>query len=417
MMETKEKLVPKLRFPEFDDEWKKSTLKKELKSYKLGGNYSNTEKITDRPLIKMGNLGRGGITLDKIQYIENSEKVEDVDEIKNGDLFFNTRNTLDLVGKVAIWRGELPLAYFNSNLMRLMFSNNFFMNYRLNSYQGLKSLKRYATGTTSVAAIYTRDLVKVTVPNLDEQQKIASFLSAVDQKINQLQRKKELLQAYKKGMMQQLFSQQLRFNPAQSGVEGDENGNDFPEWEEYRLKDILIDYKLGGNYKNSESITEKPLIKMGNLGRGNISLDKVQYITDGEEIDNNDLIEYGDLFFNTRNTLELVGKVAIWKNELPIAYYNSNLMRLKFENNFFMNYRLNSYEGIKGLKKYATGTTSVAAIYTRDLLKLKLNLPCLEEQSKIASFLSALDAKIDTVSTAITQTQDFKKGLLQQMFV
>ena len=98
------------------------------------------------------------------------------------------------------------------------------------------------------------------------------------------------------------------------------------EWKSYSFKELLKCSRLGGNYANSENLTENPLIKMGNLGRGNISLNKVQYIEQGEALDNNDLIEYGDLFFNTRNTLDLVGKVAIWKNELPRAFYNSNLM-------------------------------------------------------------------------------------------
>ena len=81
-----------------------------------------------------------------------------------------------------------------------------------------------------------------------------------------------------------------------------------------------------------------PLIKMGNLNRGSINLSKIEYIPEDELIDSQDIIQFGDLFFNTRNTLDLVGKVAIWRNELPIAYYNSNLLKLEFENNFYMNF-------------------------------------------------------------------------------
>ena len=109
-------------------------------------------------------------------------------------------------------------------------------------------------------------------------------------------------------------------------------------WKSSSFEELLIHSRLGGNYSNDENPNKNPLIKMGNLKRGNISLSKLSYVLEDETLDDKDLIKYGDLFFNTRNTLDLVGKVAIWRDELPRAFYNSNLMRLKFDNNFFMNY-------------------------------------------------------------------------------
>lgn len=81
----------------------------------------------------MGNLNRGYINLEKVQYIKSTSKSSEQDKLYFGDLLFNTRNTLDLVGKVAIWRNELNNAYFNSNIVRIKFnekyiSTNFFMN-------------------------------------------------------------------------------------------------------------------------------------------------------------------------------------------------------------------------------------------------------------------------------------------------
>ena len=192
------------------------------------------------------------------------------------------------------------------------------------------------------------------------------------------------------------------------------------EWEVVILRDILTKSKLGGNYKNSIEKTNSPLIKMGNLGRGSIKLDKLEYITGGEHIEEIDLLSQGDLLFNTRNTLALVGKVAIWNSELPIAYYNSNLMRLEFhsdhiESNYFANYLFNSEKVIGRLFGLATGTTSVAAIYTKDLLKIKLVLPPLPEQKKIAQILSTWDQAIEKTQSLIQKMQDRKKGLMQQL--
>ena len=224
--------APRLRFKEFVSNWKSSSFEELLIHSRLGGNYSNDENPNKNPLIKMGNLKRGNISLSKLSYVLEDETLDDKDLIKYGDLFFNTRNTLDLVGKVAIWRDELPRAFYNSNLMRLKFDNNFFMNYLFNSYNGIKSLRRLATGTTSVAAIYTRDLVKlkIVVPSINEQNKIAEFLSSVDKKIQLLENKKEQLELYKKGVMQKIFSKEIRFK--------DDNGNYYPDWKHKKLGDL-----------------------------------------------------------------------------------------------------------------------------------------------------------------------------------
>lgn len=251
--------------------------------------------------------------------------------------------------------------------------------------------------------------IKLIIPSLHEQQKIANSLNAVDKWIENLKAQKENLEAYKKGMMQKIFNQEIRFK--------DDNGNDFSKWEEKRLGEVLIDYSLGGNYANSEIKTEYPLIKMGNLGRGRITLNKIEYIKNNENVGEEDQVKKNDLFFNTRNTLTLVGKVAIWRNELPIAYYNSNLMKLKFKCNEYMNYYLNSQDGLRSLKAIATGTTSVAAIYTRDLLKIKIKEPSLEEQRKIADFLTAIDNLIQAEQLQITKAELWEKGLMQKLFV
>lgn len=251
--------------------------------------------------------------------------------------------------------------------------------------------------------------IKILLPTLPEQQKIADFLSSVDKRIEQLTEKKEQLEQYKKGLMQKLFSQELRFK--------DDEGADYCDWEEKKLGEVAISYRLGGNYKNTLIPNKYPLIKMGNLKRGYFDIDKIEYIKPNEIIDQNDRINSGDLFFNTRNTLDLVGKVGIWRDELLFAYYNSNLMRIVFDNNYFMNYLLNSFNCIKKLRRYATGTTSVAAIYNRDLLLLEISLPSLPEQQKIADFLSGIDERIEIVDMQIEKTQEFKKGLLQRMFV
>jgi type I restriction enzyme S subunit len=147
-------------------DWAVKTLCSVLNKGHLGGNYPNQDRETSYPLMKMGNIDRGYIDTHKVEYISPGITPDPLDRLRCGDILFNTRNTLDLVGKVAIWRGELPVAYFNSNLMRLEFNpdevcSNEYANYALNSFLGISRLRALATGTTSVAAIYTRDLLQL----------------------------------------------------------------------------------------------------------------------------------------------------------------------------------------------------------------------------------------------------------------
>ena len=415
-------LVPELRFKSFGDEWKSKSSANLLLSSRLGGNYANNDTPNENPLIKMGNLGRGNISLKKVQYIEDEEVLDNKDLIQYGDLFFNTRNTLDLVGKVSIWRNELPRAFYNSNLMFIKFEDNFFMNYLLNSYEGIKGLRRLATGTTSVAAIYTKDLLKLklTIASLPEQQKIASFLSAVDKKTQQLTKKKALLEDYKKGVMQQLFSGQLRFK--------DENGEAYPDWEEKRLGgivEIMTDFVAAGSF---ESL------------RNNVTVyDELNHALYVRLTDLRHGLKHKSLKYVDKSSFEFLAKSNLYGGELLLANIGANVGDVylmpfnighatiapnmivireninKFHSTYLF-YHLNSHGGKKEINKAISGSGQPKLSKT-DFKKLKLKLPSLFEQQKIASYLSSIDNKIESVNTQITQTQTFKKGLLQQLFV
>jgi type I restriction enzyme S subunit len=193
------------------------------------------------------------------------------------------------------------------------------------------------------------------------------------------------------------------------------------DWEAVSFSDVIISTHLGGNYQTNSIDNGFPLIKMGNLGRGNIVLSKIEFIALPINISERDRLEYGDVLFNTRNTLELVGKVAIWRNDLPIAYFNSNIMRICFDSrkigsNFFMNYILNSTGLVSQLKTIAIGTTSVAAIYSRDLFKIKIPLPSTKaEQTAIAAALSDMDALIEGVEKLLEKKRRIKQGAMQEL--
>lgn len=192
------------------------------------------------------------------------------------------------------------------------------------------------------------------------------------------------------------------------------------DWDAKPLGSVLSKGRLGGNYANQDAEAELPLMKMGNLARGKFDLSKVQFIRPGVLPDAAHRLVFGDVLFNTRNTLDLVGKVAIWRDEIPVAFYNSNLMRLEFDSdqicsNEYANYSLNTESAISRLRGLATGTTSVAAIYTRDLLKLQILVPPLTEQRSIAQALSDVDELLATLEKMSAKKRDLKQAAMQQL--
>ena len=395
--------TPQLRFPEFSGAWNTHSIGK-IGTFFSGGTPASSNKDYYSGTIPF--IGSGKISSESVKQHITQEALDSSSAkiVNEGDLLYA------LYGATS---GAVALSKINGAINQAVLcirtnENKFFLKTWLEKNKE-RILGTYLQGGQGNLSAQIVKSLKLNLPTKPEQQKIAAFLAAVDSKIEQLSKKQALLGEYKKGLMQQIFSQAIRFKA--------DDGSEFPDWEDNTIDKALHSYKLGGNYSNSEAVTDYPLIKMGNLDRGNIKLNKLQYINTEENIDDSDKINYGDLFFNTRNTLDLVGKVAIWRDELPCAYYNSNLMKMEFSDNFFMNYRFNSFDGIKALRRVATGTTSVAAIYTKDLLKIKFSLPTLSEQQKIANFLSSIDTKIEQAGKQLDESKQFKKALLQQMFV
>jgi type I restriction enzyme, S subunit len=179
-------------------------------------------------------------------------------------------------------------------------------------------------------------------------------------------------------------------------------------------------FQLGGNYPNSEATSNFPILKMGNIQRGQISINKIEYLIQGLIPEKRDRLKHGDVLFNTRNTLELVGKVSVWRDELNEAYFNSNIIRFEFNSDFvsssfFMNYTFNTKNTISKFKDIATGTTSVAAIYTRDLMKIEIPIPSKKEQTRIATILTDMDAEIATLTTKLEKYRAIKQGMMQEL--
>lgn len=173
--------------------WEQRKLVNDLKSIQTGTNKLGSTENTGMPLLKMGNIQRGYFSLDKLEYLDENDVVEPENIAYKGDFFFNTRNTLDLVGKGATWTGDSGKYAFNSNIARFNLGelDTIFFNYLYNTGSMQKQVHARAMGTTSVAAIYPRTLDSITycIPCKEEQLKIGYCLKNIDDLITLHQRK------------------------------------------------------------------------------------------------------------------------------------------------------------------------------------------------------------------------------------
>jgi type I restriction enzyme S subunit len=262
----------------------------------------------------------------------------------------------------------------------------------------------------------------VFLPPIAEQEAIAEALSDTDALIESLEQLIAKKRQVKQGAMQELLTGKRRLPKFEirQGYKQTEIGMIPEDWNVHEIGNILKSTQLGGNYKNSERETNWPLIKMGNLRRGIINIEKLEFIDSCQSPAIKDRLRKDDLLFNTRNTLDLVGKVAIWREELPEAYFNSNIMRMEFDEELisskhFMNSILNTSQALKSLRGIAIGTTSVAAIYSRDLMKMLIPVPTLAEQIAIAAVLSDMDAEIAELERKLKKSRRVKQGMMQEL--
>jgi len=378
--------VPKLRFPGFEGEWNNQEVNN-ITVWKSGGT----------PSKEVGHYWNGSIpwisasSMRGMVYSDSEWKLTDEGLrngsklAKRGELLILVRGSM-LFNKIPVGIAGRDVA-FNQDVKSISVRENvngIFLLYWFYSQEPI--LLNLVTGTGIGAGKLELDDLKrmnIALPSLPEQTKIASFLSKVDEKITQLKKKKELLEQYKKGVMQKIFSQEVRFK------EGSE------PW-----TPILISEAIE---KRASNVSANSLV--GNTGKYKI------YGATG-------LI--GSINFYTEEECYIsIVKDGAGVGRLQLCEANSSVLgtldKLKNKPGFdliFLYYRLSLID----FDRFVTGST-IPHIYFKDYSKEVIQVPSLGEQTKIANFLSAIDKKINHTQTQIEKAEQWKKGLLQQMFV
>lgn len=409
--------VPSIRFPEFKGEW----IERKANKYFASSRKKGTEGLPIYSVTQNDGLVRRD-SLDR--QIGVDAGFEQNLRAEKDDLVYNMmRMWQGAVGK-AIEPCMVSPAYVVLSPRKIA-KSQFFL-YMFNRKRALYWLWAYSYGLTNDRLrLYYKDFAQIPffAPEIDEQEKIASFLGAVDAKIAQLGKKQELLMEYKKGVMQQIFTQKIRFK--------DDNGNDFPTWEEKPFGKV---YSFQRTNSLSRSDLDDKAGTIQNIHYGDIhsklrpqfryareSLPFVRSDVEMSQIQSESFCQPGDVVLaDASEDYNDVGK-AIEIVEVPKAKVLAGLHTIlarPINNDLvvgFSGYLLRCSEVRRQVMRFAQGI-SVLGISKGSLSQVLLPIPCRDEQLKIATFLNSLDDAVHSISVEISRMQVFKQGLLQQMF-
>lgn len=376
--------TPKLRFKEFDEDW--TALKYE--------DILNIKYGKDHKKLNSGNIpvfGTGGVMRYVDQFLHDGESIligrkGTIDSPKYVNEKFWTVDTLFYT---EIKEQAVPKFVYQHALQ---------VNWlKLNEATGVPSLN-----TKSI------NNVAINLPPLKEQTKIATFLSAVDTKIDELTQKHELLTDYKKGMMQQLFSQKLRFKA--------DDGSYFEDWDDITLGEISSKSLA----KNKDESISEVLTNSANQGVIKQSDYFERDIVTTSNLKGYYVVEIGDFVYNPRISSQApVGPIKRNKQCLGVmsplyTVFTTNKGDINYLEYFFESSIWHDY--VKSVSNSGARHDRMN-IKNQDFFDMPILYPCLAEQTKIANFLTAIDQKIDNVAEQIDHAKTWKKGLLQQMFV
>ncbi|MEB6413202.1 restriction endonuclease subunit S [Staphylococcus saprophyticus] len=402
------KNVPKLRFQRFEDEWKKKRLKDIVEPLK--GNSGENKNLPVLTIsAKKGWLNQK----ERFSQVIAGNSLSKYNELKKGDLSYNKGNS-----KVALYGIVYKLGFDNALVPNVYKSfrpkpNNVsdFLEKYFHTKILDRQLRRVITSTARMDGLlnisdYDFYNMSLNIPVNNEQKKIGDFFSKLDRQIELEEQKLSLLEEQKKGYMQKIFSKELRFK--------DENGNNYPEWEEKKLKE-LIDVRDGTHESPKPSKEGYLLVTSKNLKNSKLDLSESYFISkeDYESINQRSKVEIGDILFG------MIGTIGnpILLEECDFAIKNVALLKTHdlLEKYYILNFLKSSNISKQFYRMNAGGTQKFIALST--IRDLNIDMPSSEEAIKIGNFFNKVDNLIENQSNKLELLKERKKGFLQKMFI
>ncbi|MFZ1559936.1 MAG: restriction endonuclease subunit S, partial [Saprospiraceae bacterium] len=361
------------------------------------------------------------LTHDKIiGSVDVTKDIVDRYPVNYGDILFQrSSETREDVGSACVYLDNNNTATFGGFVIRgrkIGEYNPVFLNKLLKTDSARDSITSKSGGSTRFnVGQETLSTVDLLLPSLPEQQKIADFLTSVDAKISHLKKKKEALEKYKKGVTQQVFSQELRFKS--------DDGSEYPDWEEKKLG-ANIEFLSGiafKGYEISENSKGTPILRGINITEGAIrhttQIDRYYIGSDVSRFEKY-IVEENDLVIGMDGSK--VGKnVALIKKDDAKSILIQRVARIRASKKadihfIYQNIFSKKFHDYVDVVNTSSGIPHISAQQIKDF---KIKFPIVNEQTKIANFLSAIDEKIQLVQGQVEKMEVWKKGLLQKMFV
>ena len=403
---TEQTNTPELRFPEFDGEWEEKQLNNIVDSLK--GNSNDNEELPVLTIsAKKGWLNQK----ERFSQVIAGNSLSKYNELKKGDLSYNKGNSkvalYGIVYKLNFDRALVPNVY-KSFRPKSNYESDFIEKYFHTKILD-KQLRKLITSTARMDGLLNisdNDFysILINIPTKKEQQKIGKFFSKLDRQIELEEQKLAKLEEQKKGYMQKIFSQELRFK--------DKNGNEYPKWEVIKLKDILSERKEYaskiGNYPHATLSTSGISLKSDRYNRDFLVKDKNKKYK---------VTIMNDICYNPANLKFGV----ITRNHIGSVIFSPIYITFEVNNAhspLFIELLVTRNDFINRVRKYEEGTVyERMAVKPEDFLNYETKIPCLEEQEKIGDFFSKLDEVINKQSQKIDELKLRKQGFLQKMFV
>ncbi|AWG22864.1 hypothetical protein FFWV33_15680 [Flavobacterium faecale] len=400
-------LIPQVRFPEFAGEWEEIKLG-ELTA-KIGDGLHGTpvySEDSDIYFINGNNLTNG-----KIEVTEKTKKVDYKIFAKNNKSLNENSILISLngtIGSISKYNNEKVMLGKSVGYFNFKESTDFYFHtFHTDKIQNFFITELTGSTIKNLSLKTLRETIFL-LPSLPEQTKIANFLTAVDEKLTALNQKKTLLEQYKKGVMQQIFAQELRFK--------DDNGNDFADWEEKKLGEVCINISYGMNAAATTYDGKNKYLRITDIEESSNGLNMDKATSPNGKLEDKFRVKIGDLLF--ARTGASVGKSYLYREEDGILYFAGFLIRFHVKHAIpsFIYLYMQTYNYDKWIKVMSM-RSGQPGINAEEYKLFEIPFPSLPEQTKIANFLSAIDEKINHCQEQIDQSTIWKKGLLQQMFV